>query len=299
LFNFRKVGIEQDKMNELFSAISGAIASQSNKSNHDKDPPIFQNSQMPRMRRDENEGGTPQNTGINYVRRQEPEGGTPQNTGIQYVRKQGSMDAGTPQSTGIQYVKRQESLDSGTPQNTGVQYVRRQENLDSGTPQNTGIQYIKKQTNLDLGTPQNTGVQYVKRMEGNDTGTPQNTGLQVNRGKDSIALVSQKLESLTSNGKVSQSDLFNALQNTLEGAEKHSSAEHVNNAETDNFVNECVSFIERLNYESEELKKSIAQLAQNQDAQILAFYRSLKKFPDSFVNVTSKYVKYAKGKNSL
>ncbi|KAI3644786.1 hypothetical protein MP228_010950 [Amoeboaphelidium protococcarum] len=59
---------------------------------------------------------------------------------------------------------------------------------------------------------------------------------------------------------------------------------------------DCAAFIESLKWESTELKDALVDLAKKQDSQLIAFYRSLKGFPSSFINVASKYVKYSKKK---
>jgi hypothetical protein len=59
---------------------------------------------------------------------------------------------------------------------------------------------------------------------------------------------------------------------------------------------ECVELIESQQWESSDVKKSLIELARKQDQQLLAFYRSLKGFPSSFINVATKYVKVSKTK---
>ena len=55
----------------------------------------------------------------------------------------------------------------------------------------------------------------------------------------------------------------------------------------------CLNFIDAQTWESKELKQTVINLAKNQDVQLMAFYRSLGQFPSSFVNVVSKYAKFA------
>jgi hypothetical protein len=59
---------------------------------------------------------------------------------------------------------------------------------------------------------------------------------------------------------------------------------------------ECATMIESLQWETAELRDTLVDLARKQDQQLLAFYRSLKGFPSSFINVASKYAKYSKNK---
>lgn len=61
-------------------------------------------------------------------------------------------------------------------------------------------------------------------------------------------------------------------------------------------INDCVAFVESLQWESPELKEILLDLAKKQDQQLIAFYKSLKGFPSSFMNVASKYAKYSKTK---
>lgn len=56
---------------------------------------------------------------------------------------------------------------------------------------------------------------------------------------------------------------------------------------------ECVAFIEGLQWESVELRDNLVELAKKHDHQLIAFYKSLKGFPSSFINVAAKYVKYS------
>lgn len=62
----------------------------------------------------------------------------------------------------------------------------------------------------------------------------------------------------------------------------------------DGGAQECVELIESLTWESNDVKQSLIELARKQDQQLIAFYRSLKGFPSSFINVATKYVKVAK-----
>eukprot|EP00158_Paraphelidium_tribonemae_P006486 Partr_v1_DN27841_c1_g1_i4_m22986 putative sarcolemma associated protein len=56
-------------------------------------------------------------------------------------------------------------------------------------------------------------------------------------------------------------------------------------------VSDCVAFIESLQWESTEMKDSLVEMVRRQDNQLLAFYKSLRGFPSSFMNVASKYAK--------
>ena len=64
-------------------------------------------------------------------------------------------------------------------------------------------------------------------------------------------------------------------------------------SKNDNVVvfQDCKAFVESLPWETDILKDTVIELANKQDQQILAFYKSLKGFPTSFVNVASKYAR--------
>lgn len=63
-------------------------------------------------------------------------------------------------------------------------------------------------------------------------------------------------------------------------------------------VADCLTFIEGLTWESHEFKEEVLEVARRHDQQLLAFYRSLKGIPSSFIKVATKYVKYSKAQPS-
>lgn len=64
----------------------------------------------------------------------------------------------------------------------------------------------------------------------------------------------------------------------------------------DQTILDCLEFIDSLRWESDSVKDTLKELANKKDKQLMAFYRSLKSYPSSFVNVTSKYVQVSKNK---
>jgi len=54
--------------------------------------------------------------------------------------------------------------------------------------------------------------------------------------------------------------------------------------------NECINFIQTLQWDSPYIQSRLIELIQSGDSHILGFYRSLKQFPSAFKDVVTKYV---------
>lgn len=111
--------------------------------------------------------------------------------------------------------------------------------------------------------------------------TPPRNDNTVTRNDNTVTLIKSQVPSMTQTGSTSSSVAATAGDAAASDAQA---------------AIDCVALIESLTWETAELKDALLELARKQDSQLLAFYRSLKGFPSSFVNVASKYAKFSRKK---